>query len=175
MIKESVSQILTELDWKTYANAQKEAGKRSSRTYWRDKEGLNFPDDARKDMHYYGMAREFGDAAKSAFNRDYSYKHGDPQDDDYAEVAMYGDFHSTEEFAPHIKGHNHNSKNDKYYYGPYNPNSKGASIGGRWKEMDSDEFFNGNKEASAALDRANNDFINYKQGKSKYIKGKGWQ
>ena len=57
VITESVQRVLSELDWKTYANAMKKASSKSNKY-----------DDAE-----FKRARKFQDAAVDAFNDKYKY------------------------------------------------------------------------------------------------------
>ena len=167
IIKESVNNILSEVNYKTLANAEKEARRRGERSYWTEK-GLGFPESASKAAMSRIRADRFGKAAKDAFNRDYGYKTGNYWDDEgYAEVRLGGDFNSTEEFAPHIVGYR-----SKGYGNP-------AKYEHRWSDspmghMESEEFFNTNTEAAKAYDNADAEWRNYKKGNYDYKKGKGW-
>ena len=67
IVKESVNKILTELDWKTLANAEKKArGVMGDVDYWREK-GVKGFDAVRNAGHQRERAKRFGDAAKDAF------------------------------------------------------------------------------------------------------------
>ena len=72
IVKESVNKVLTELDWKTYANA---AGKARGRG---DKE----------------RAYNFGNAAIDNFNKNYKYyKYSDDSDPDFPDAPSYSSEH----------------------------------------------------------------------------------
>ena len=107
VIKESIKQVLSELDWKTYANAaDKMSRERGDADYWKEK-GEKFPNTISKAANARQRAERLGQASKDAFNRDYGYKRGEWLDDDYAEVGMGGDFGYTDEFAPHAAAWKH--------------------------------------------------------------------
>ena len=139
IVKESVNNVLTELDWKTYANAANKAIERGN-----TKRG-----------------DRFGDAAKDAFNRDYGYKHDTGLDNDYASVKLGGDFHSTEEFSPHAVGYGKNR-----IIGPrkYEHGWSSHPVGHYTPE----EFFNGNVDAAQAYRNADDEVKNWKRGNYKY-------
>lgn len=166
IIKESVNNILSELDWKTYANANKEARKRGDADYWREKGEKGF-DAIKKAANGRIRAKRFGDASKNTFNRDYGYKNGNHWDNDYAEVRLGGDFDSTEEFAPHAVGYR-----SKGYGNPakYEHGWSDSPMG----HMEPEEFFNANSDASEAYRNADAEWKDYKKGNYEYQKGKGW-
>lgn len=166
VIKESVKQVLSELDWKTYANAEKKMSERGT-NYWRGM-GEKCPDAISKAANARIRAERLGNAAKDAFNRDYGYKQGDWLDDDYTEVGMGGDFGSTEEFAPHAAAWKH--------YGV--ASTKQFPHGVYTAERTPEEFFEGNPNADDAINAYNNargEMHNYKKGKYSYEpNGRGW-
>lgn len=166
MVKESVNKILSELDWKTYANAEKKArGTMGDADYWREK-GVKGFDAIRNAAHQRERAKEFGDAAKNAFNRDFGYQKGEHfYDDDYQRVGMGGDFGYTDEFAPHAAGWKHDgvASLKRFPHGVYT------------SERTPEEFFGDNLDAIQAYNKAKNEVGNYKKGKYNYEKGKGWQ
>jgi hypothetical protein len=167
IIKESVNNILSELDYKTYANAEKEASKRADANYWRDKGEKGFGV-YNKAAHERMRADRFGKHAQNAFDRDYGYKTGDYWDSEgYAEVGLGGDFNSTEEFAPHAVGYR-----SKGYGNPakYEHGWSDSPMG----HMEPEEFFNTNPEAAEAYRNADAEWKNYKKGNYDYQKGKGW-
>lgn len=165
IIKESVSKVLNELDWKTLANAEKKASERGNSSYWRDK-GEDNP--IGKAVDARERAKRFGDAAKDAFNRDYGYKRGRRYDDGYAEVSLGGDFDATEEFSPHVIGYRDKGYGNptKYEYGRDRDT---------YKEMSPEEFFQGNEDAAESFKNADAEFKSFKRGKYGYKKGKGWE
>lgn len=160
VIKESVKQCLTELDWKTYANAANKSSKRSGISYWRDK-GYDLPDAFKKAVRHRQRVKQFGDAAKDAFGDQYGYSNGMPYDNDYASVKLGGDFDATEEFAPHVVGYK-----SKGYGNP-------RKLDRRWdtslhKRSEPEEFFGDNADASKSFRNAEDEYDAYKGGKYRY-------
>ena len=167
IITESVKNIISELDYKTLANAEKEASRRGQKSYWSD-QGYDFPNAVSKAAHERIRAERFGKAARDAFNRDHGYKTGDYWDNEgYAEVGLGGDFRSTEEFAPHAVGYR--SKGDgnpaKYERGMRQDS---------YERMEPEEFFETNPEAAEAYRNADTEWKNYRKGNYEYTQGKGW-
>jgi hypothetical protein len=165
MVKESVNKILTELDWKTYANAEKKARERGDMSYWREK-GEKFPNTVSKAASQRERAKRFGDAAKDVFNRDFGYQRGEHfYDDDYQRVGMGGDFGYTDEFAPHAAGWKHDgvASLKRFPHGVYTT------------ERTPEEFFGDNNDSVQAYNKAKDEVGNYKKGKYDYKKGEGWQ
>ena len=165
IIKESVNMVLTELDWKTYANAAtKMHGERGDTSYWRDK-GVEGFDAIKNAANARLRAKRLGDAAKNSFNRDFGYQQGQHfYDDDYQRVGMGGDFDSTEEFAPHAAGWRHDgvASLKKFPHGVYTT------------ERTPEDFFKGNHDAVQAYNKAKDEVKNYNKGNYDYQKGKGW-
>jgi uncharacterized membrane-anchored protein YhcB (DUF1043 family) len=77
IVKESVNRLLTELDWRTYANAAKKAKERASD----DWEKTKTRKDPKDYSHFYDwdkhstMARDFDTAASQALNKKYDGRH----------------------------------------------------------------------------------------------------
>ena len=86
MIRECVHGALNELDWKTYANAEKKARARDT-NYWREK-GRKGNDAIHDAVMSRIRANRFGDVARDAFDREFEYQRGDRWDDDYQRVGM---------------------------------------------------------------------------------------
>jgi hypothetical protein len=165
IIKESINNVLTELDWKTYANAEKKMrGERGDADYWRNK-GVRGFDSIRKAANARERAKRLGDAAKQSFDRDYGYQKGEHfYDDDYQRVGMGGDFNSTEEFAPHAAGWRHDgvASLKRFPHGVYTT------------ERTPEDFFKGNLDAVQAYNKAKDEVGAYKKGNYEYQNGKGW-
>ena len=68
IVKESVKQVSSELDWKTYANAARKRKAQWDRYYWRN-------DD--EDKKNYNSYQKLMNAARDAFDRDYGYSDED--------------------------------------------------------------------------------------------------
>lgn len=166
MIGEAVKGALNELDWKTYANAEKEARRRGEISYWRDKGEGDFGDWLHNATLQRERAKRFGDAAKDAFDRDYGYQRGERYyDDGYQRVGMGGDFGYTEEFGPHAAGWRPDGVADvkRFPHGVYTT------------EKTPEEFFGDNGDAIQAYNKAKDEIRDYKKGNYEYVKGKGWQ
>lgn len=164
IIKESVKDYLTELDWKTYANAADKAIERSDMGYWQDN-GEDDLNSFKKAVKNRKRTKHFGTAAKNAFNRDYGYENGHYADDDYRSVEMRGDFDATEEFAPNVKGYNAETKNSLGYIKQLTKKS----------DITPEEYFDGDEEAAQSYRNAQNEFDKFRNNDYKYVKGKGWQ
>ena len=68
IIKESVKQMLSELDWKTYDNAARKKYDQWAKYYWRGDE---------EDKKNFKSYERLKDAARDAFDRDYGYSDED--------------------------------------------------------------------------------------------------
>lgn len=68
VIKESVKQVLSELDWKTYDNAANKRYGQWAKYYWRDDE---------EDKKNFKSYRRLKGAARDAFDRDFGYSDKD--------------------------------------------------------------------------------------------------
>lgn len=159
LIGESVKKMISELDWKTYANASKKSMEKSVPS---DFEGGSLADRAKKAMKNRERAKRFGDAARQSFNDQFGYE------GDGVQVDMGGDFMSTEEFGPHIRG-----LKDKGYGRPmrYDHGWNDHEL----KHQTPEEFFGGDDNAVSAYNKGKEEIGNYKKGKYGYAKGKGWQ
>lgn len=165
MIYETVSGLISELDWKTYANAEKKASERGDISYWREKGETDPKKMFNNAVDNRFRAERFGNAAKDAFNRDFGYQQGEHfYDDDYQRVGMGGDFNSTEEFSPHAAGWRHDgvASMKEFPHGVYT------------YERTPEEFFGNNPDAIQAYRNADDEVKKYKKGKYSYEKGKGW-
>lgn len=214
VIEESVRQMLSELDWKTYANAAKKRHDQykrlSKQPYMR-----NFASD------YADKSHELLKHAEKAFNQKhgkngypYQYEGDSPA---YQGRYTYNGLHNSEDDFevknPSQPGWWNGEKADgisHYRYGKGIPdinqgrihddmldlayNDKEGWTGERKPHMTTiidkdgervdghtshqfDEYFRDSKDKDyrQAMDDMTDDMANYYQGKSKYIKGKGWQ
>lgn len=147
MIQESVDSILTELDWKTYANAAQ-----------KDK-------DPRR-------ANEFARAARDKFNSEFEYRDDnestmmtdvwDPNNLGVVDHVQNGD--ATDRFTtlhnPTFKDH---------------PTSRSTrELSGSLSHGYVKRPFTQSKPHARAMQRAHDEFNAYKTGQAKYEKGKGW-
>ena len=156
-----IKEAINELDWKTYANA---ANKRYSQSFERNNDVPYFDDVSRRaDMRI--RSKRLADMAKKAFDRDHGYE------DDKVYAGLGGDFHSTNEFAPHIIG-----LKDKGYGNPYKYEGghEWDSYYPRRMDITPEEFFD-NDEAATAFNNSKKELSNYKKGNYEYEKGgRGW-
>ena len=165
VIAESAKKVLSELDWRTYANAAKKNDE------WRKKNPHR--------ANQWNRSEGFRDAATDAFNK----KHGlDGQYDkryggEKGAINLNHDFtvsgsrdHDFGDENPHKLNHNIYHLSKKY----------GKDGGyGRTRMWDyahetTPEEFYGNKEMGAKFRAAEKDAEDFNSGKTKYVKGKGW-
>lgn len=146
IVKESVNIVLTELDWRTYANAAKKSKEQASADWDRAKET---PNDY---SHYYDYdkhstrARNFDNAASQMLDKQYGGRHSVSTEEPHIQqFRRYPDSEidmSHSAYRP-LKGYEED-------WSAYSPTPRGKHIG--------------DKEIS-----------DFAQGKSTYVKGKGWQ
>lgn len=151
VIKESVNKVLSELDWKTYANAARKSKER----------GDSF------DRYY-----NFGKAANDAFNDEYvgDYKHDTLGDKLRGNKSPRFDafFHPNRDKFAYGAVTGYNKGGDKIFatekgtYHSHNGLQKPGS------------FFR-NKEVADAFEKANDELFDYENGNYEYQKGKGWK
>ena len=133
LIENTVKQILSELDWNTYANASDKTRSEMSR-----------------------RTREFGEAAREAFDRDYGYS----DNNDGTDIAMAGNYY----YKPHVAAFKPN--NDKTL-DSYKEGDEGTI----------EDFLNDRQKpenAKKAYYAAKDEMQKFKDGKYKYKKGKGY-
>lgn len=151
IITESVKNIISELDWKTYANAARKASEQGN-----DKE----------------RSYRFANAASDAFNKEFGYGYYvSPHREDgsmgprgYAEI--YSDVERTYR-GPRIRlNQTKNTSNSLGLHG-YKDYEDG--------EFDSTDLHdNDERETQSYWDAANAEMENYRMGRYDYTKGKGW-
>ena len=146
IVKESVNKVLTELDWRTYANAAKKASERGDEELANDfKRHLTF--NSSRGEHSTPMGGEANTSI--VMNNDGSAMpvgsrvHRDGQ---RVQVSGFGDENGKYDTF-------HSTYGDKYRK---DPSYLGSTAANRYKELE--------KQAD-----------DYNNGRSKYIKGKGWQ
>lgn len=159
--------ILSEANWKTYTNAARKAGEQGDISYWRDHGVTDPKTQFNKAVNGKYRADRFAQAAQDSFNDEYGYQNGNMWDNGYNGVRMGGDFDAIEEFGPNIIGLKNKGYGNlaKYEYGINNYTGE---------KQTPEEFFDGNDDAAQAYKKGEEDIKNYRQGKSKYIPGKGW-
>ena len=146
IIEESVNNILTELDWRTYANAAKKARERGDD---RERKFKNAAYDSSYKLGYNDKYRQAYSSANIAFDDDLkAIPNGRNKD-------MWGDYDYISGFGD--EGYEFESDkfpNQKFYGNPSYLNNK--DIESHYRDLE--------KQAK-----------DYNNNKSKYIKGKGWQ
>lgn len=177
IVKESVNRVLTELDWKTYANAARKADERamdvSGKPENRKIPSYLYSDD---DIKTYSKNRkrseDFTDAAKKSFDSKYGYN------DETTKIE------SDRDIIPMLNGVAGYENRGKWrgrwddiegeYVGGYEPNIAARFYGkGR-----PDTYYNGglkNQDAIDAYDRAKEEMGNYYKDRYAYRKGEGWR
>ena len=147
IVKESVNKVLTELDWRTYANAAKKSREQASND-WDMAEN-----DPKNYNHYYDYdkhstrASDFSRASAEMLDKQYGGRHSVNTDDSH--IQRFQRYPNSEIDVSHFA--HRPMKGYEEDWPPYATTTR-------------DNYHIGNKEIS--------DFVN---GKSKYIKGKGWQ
>lgn len=170
IIAESITKAINELDYKTYINAGKKTGKGGDISAQRELNPNGTPAQWFQDaVKARKRAEKFYDKAREEFNQTHGYKNGRRYDDDYSAVELGGDFTSSEEFGPHIRGFK-----SKGYGEPYKYEYGRRYDGNAGKDMSPEEFFDGNGDASNAFNNAQEEWANFKQGKYDYDNEKGW-
>ena len=215
IVKESVNKILSEMDWKTYANAERK---------WAD-HLMRHPDDPRRKSSIMGAdttgthdifaddrLRNFQQARKDAFNRDYGYnswaspeniangvnkdrtKGSYEMEDPYQDSGMRGYYDrlrtrtETPEMDDNGKHLPHHRLKDEFQLssidGSDSPKTKHETrvdhVKGRyapdtWVDRDAVEPYYDKIPYMKARNKGNADIERYQNGKSNYVKGKGWQ
>jgi len=155
IIKESVNKVLTELDWKTYANARRKAGNKGE----------------------YEKARKFGSAAYKEFNNIYG------KDGVKGDIYLNRVSSDSDSFPSHTLMRMYNYDGEGNYNNPYNYDSTKAmgimdkfDREGRYKRVKNPSlkrFFN-NSEQEKAYKAASKEMDDYVMGNYEYVKGKGW-
>jgi len=170
IVKNSVKKVLTELDWKTYQNAAKKAHLRGVDDYG-EQYGGNPNLDKDKQSKYFGMAKNFSQAAEDAFDRDYGF------DDGRFYTKMNSQRYGGESQAP----------GGGYF--PYQDVSKVNLADRRKKTVDGydreyedwavgDDFLSRSEFGDDVVDKynkANTELSDYKRNNYDYQKGKGWK
>lgn len=169
-LRNMIAEAINELDYKTYINAGKKAGKGGDISAQRELNPNGTPAQWFQDaVKARERAKKFYDKAREEFNQTHGYKNGRRYDDDYSAVELGGDFTASEEFGPHIRGFK-----SKGYGEPYKYEYGRRYDGYAGKDMSPEEFFDGNGDASNAFNNAQEEWANFKQGKYDYDNEKGW-
>lgn len=169
-LNESVRSVLSELDWKTYANASKK------RDAW-------VKDHPNHRANKWNRFHDFENAATDSFNRQYGLKNQydngayggevgtinlNPWDDKYQVTGSRN--HDFGDGDPHGLRHN------VYHMGKRYGKDGGYGRTRMWDvahETTPEEFY-GNDELGKKFRAAEKDAEDYESGKSHYVSGKGW-
>ena len=169
IVKESVNKVLTELDWKTYANASKVAKEKGKK--WNDEFGEN------------GRSKRFEKAAREQFAKDKGYSMGNPsyKDNEYFEPdSEYSDFYIPYDgkFEPHYgQLFTSDGSDGEYDY----ESDMHVRIPDRF--IDTKPYdglgiasleYNPDDEIHKKLNDDWHEINDFKRGKYGYQKGKGW-
>ena len=161
IVRESVNNVLTELDWKTYQNAAKKAHLKSLD---------DFPDGDEEGIEYGRKAHKFRKAAEDAFNRDYGV------DDGRHYSKLRSDMHGSNTRAP---GGGYFPFQDDSQVWIYDRNG-----GHTWGGMKFDQAIDDiaflfeksymKKDTANKHEKAMKELDDYQRGKYNYDKEKGW-
>lgn len=157
IVSESVRRVLSELDWKTYANASRKSHDRA----------IDRMDNAEEDR-----AWRFADASNKAFNKEFGH---DELDDD---LEYYG-----EKARQSVKGANFTpSGHYGVGMGSWTPlrsvAHKGTDMAGGSADMPWRNSHSQMRPSSGTVDaysRAGDEIRKYVNGKYRYEKGSGWE
>ena len=171
MIAESVKKVLSELDWKTYANAAKKANKKFN-SYGK-KYSKDFSDKEYSKRFHQG--NDFEDAAENAFNKEYGYNRDDATKDRYGMQKNGLSLHVDPKYKGAISTFMQKGGDERRE--EYDTWPDLHVVGYTWPEShnDSDSDYQCSPQAVSARDRGNQEVKDYMAGNYKYKKGKGWQ
>lgn len=156
IITESVKNIISELDWKTYANAARKASQQAGTRYDKGND---------KERSY-----RFANAASDAFNKEFGYGYyasphrGDGSRGPRGNAEIYSDIEQTYR-GPRIRLNQTKNTTSSLGLHGYKDYEDG--------EFDSTDLHD-NNELEMRWDAANAEMENYRMGRYDYTKGKGW-
>lgn len=165
-IRRMVMEALNELDWKTYANAADKAYQTKTKLAH-----TMYGDTPVRDMD---LVQKFRNAKADAINN--KYFNGEDESEYFPNG---GNFANGEYDMPPTVHHGKLSYDPgtKYDNSPIAYNGSGAFTGGYRGPATYDELvnaFNGDEEKARNFMAMCQEFFDYKKGKYKYEKGKGW-
>lgn len=191
MITESVNQILSELDWKTYANYAKkrlqqgkydkaQRGNDMANTEFNKKyNNKNWKDSATHDYNIQGYIHQ-DERPNMIFANSTAYKrskydpfhHGENNEFLAPDEKRFGDY----VYVPNHYSDSNDGKNTWVANFPKNGQGYFNYVDRDPKDLESDESFDNYHKRTflSNLKDAVNDMNAYHNNKSKYIKGKGW-
>ncbi len=168
VIKESVKQVLSELDWKTYANAEKKALEK-----YRDAHGYKDKD------RYAKLHNKFRKARQNAFNKEYAYDDGN-HGGSY-KMKIDDEPMDTYPYMPFKEVHTQARTNDRGYKGPGHRLDYGFSddiVDARPTfnlNYHDDEYYDEMGKAGEYAKKGNKEIENYYKGNYEYEpNGRGW-
>ena len=165
IVKESVNKVLTELDWRTYANAGKKA---HDEVLDKMKRGTSL-DDLRKDSDFMKRARQtrkFRDQAVAS-SRDKFKELNDDENDFYTTVGPDDTYYA-------------NVENDSWGRPMVADKDGKTKMQGlsrpKMVNVNPERYFGyGNNEKVSDWNKFSKEINDFNSGKSKYIQGQGWQ
>jgi hypothetical protein len=188
IIKESVNKVLTEMDWKTYANAAKKEGDYTGIYDWKNKRYYGQEGEPER-LKHVERQKKFADAAKKAFDKDYAVNNsrGSYGSDYYVGSTDYAyDYdpnpnypmsrYSVNSHGPLIKNFSDTMNYDGKHYNKYPMGNSFYNTGDNYTEKRPDAFDkNMNLDQRAKMIKGDDEIKNYRNGNYEYQKGKGWQ
>lgn len=164
IVKESVNRVLTELDWRTYANAAKKAG---DETIGRIKSGEKFSD-LKNDKDFTKRARQH-----NAF-RNQAVQGSREKFKDYGgeDFDLYTTIGPDDHIYANAEGDNWPNRmvTDKEGKTMMRGFSKPKMV-----NVKPDRYFGYDKDKISDWNQFSKEINDYNSGKSKYIQGQGWQ
>lgn len=172
IVKESVNKVITELDWRTYASAAKKGDK------WR-KEHPNHR------VNQWNRVNDFEVAARDEFDKAHGLENQYDNEPYGGEKGVINyNIYSGDNDVTGSRDHDFgdgggvfNLNHNIYHMGKRYGKDGGYGRTRMWDrphETTPEEFY-GDEEMGRKFRQAENDVEDFNSGKTKYIKGKGWQ
>lgn len=169
MVKESVNKILSELDWRTYASANEKA---TNQFLDKVRDGVPFED--LKNDKRARQANSFRKASVDALNK----KFGGDNTEDFELYPTIGG-KGLKKGEPYKPVYHANAENGDWPSGMESTVDGKATMRGlsRPKRVNvtPERYFGGDKDKIAKWNEFSGELNDYNNGKSKYVKGKGWE
>lgn len=189
MVKESVNKILSELDWKTYANAGRKERDNTGPFDW--KKGRYYGKEGEPErLKHVERQKKFADAAKKAFDKDYAVKHSRDNygSDYYVGSTDYSyDYdannpnypmsrYTVDSHGPMVNKFKDTMNYDGRHYNRYPMGNAFYNTGDNYTEKRPDAFDkNMPLDKREKMIKGDEELRNYRNGNYDYQKGKGWQ
>lgn len=189
MVKESVNKILSELDWKTYANAAKKEGGNTGIFNWKNKRYYGKEGEPER-LKHVERQKKFADAAKQAFDKDYATKNSHDNygsdyyvgstDYTYDYDASHPDYpmsrYTVDSHGPMVNKSTDTMNYDGRHYNRYPMGNAFYNTGDNYTEKRPDAFDkNMTLDQRGKMVKGDEEIKNYRNGNYDYQKGKGWQ